>query len=73
MREEQAKQYHAVITECWQLLKKYSEPVPDQKFWDMLILESNQLFNRYGKSEFASDMLIVVSNEVERIHKGRRP
>lgn len=68
----QTKQYHEVITDCWQLLKKYSIPPTDPKFWDLLILESNQVYIRHGKTEFASDMLLVVTNEVERIHKGRR-
>ena len=72
MTDAEAKQYHGIITDSWALLKKYSTTSPDQKFWDMLILESNQIYLKHNKSEFASDMLIAVGNEVERIHNRRK-
>lgn len=69
MSPGQLKNYYTVITDCWTLFKKFSEPVEGEEFWNSLIQESEELYNKHGKVNFSERMISVVIQEVENIYK----
>ena len=68
MTEAELREYHTIITDCWQLFKKYSTPSADEKFWTALAAEVNILYEKY-ESNFAEDIALAVMNEIERRYK----
>ena len=69
MKPEILKNYHVMITDAWQLLKKYSVPVDGDEFWKSLAEESNELYIKHGKVNFSERMISVVMQEIENIYK----
>ena len=63
------KNYYAVITDCWGLLKKFSDPIDNPEFWTALTEEANELYTRHGKVNFSDRMISVVMQEIENIYK----
>ena len=63
------KNYYTVITDCWGLLKKFSDPVEGDEFWRSLAEESNELYLKHGKANFSDRMISVVMQEIENIYK----
>lgn len=63
------KNYYTVITDCWGLFKKFSEPVEGDEFWNSLIQESEELYIKHGKVNFSERMISVVMQEVENMYK----
>lgn len=68
MSEEELRRYYAIFTECWKLFRKYSNPDDSDKFWDNLIDESQELYEK-DKNEFRKNMIVETINEIERIWK----
>lgn len=52
-----------LFCDSWQLYRKY---VLKEKDLDGFIQESEELFQKYGQDPFAKDLLLAVTNEVER-------
>ena len=69
MSPGQLKNYYTVITDCWTLFKKFSEPVEGDEFWRSLAEESNELYLKHGKANFSDRMISVVMQEIENIYK----
>ena len=69
MSPEILKNYYTVITDCWALLKKFSDPVENDEFWRSLAEESNDLYTKHGKVNFSERMISAVMQEVENIYK----
>ena len=61
--------YYTVITDCWGLLKKFSDPVEGDEFWRSLAEESNELYIKHVKVNFSDSMISVVMQEIENIYK----
>ena len=65
MNEESLKQHHQIIVETWQLLKSHSDIQDTDEYWEQLVNEATEIYERY-KTKFAKDMVIAVLNELER-------
>ena len=52
-----------LFCDSWQLYRKY---ILKEKDLDGFIQESEELFQKYGQDPFAKDLLLAVTNEVER-------
>lgn len=58
-----------LFCDCWQLYRKYITRELEEKTLDDFIRESGELFQKYGQDPFAKDLLLAVTNEVERKSK----
>lgn len=52
-----------LFCDSWQLYRKY---ILKEKDLDDFIRDSGELFQKYGQDPFAKDLLLAVTNEVER-------
>ena len=68
MSENELKRYYMIITDCWQLFKKYSSPVEDERFWLDMLREADALNIKHGQTIFSERMINAVLNEVEKIY-----
>ena len=71
MNEEQLREHYNIYTECWKLLRKYSNPTSDDAFWDELVKEANYLSEEHGNSEFAKRIIVDTLDEIDRILRGK--
>lgn len=55
-----------LFCDSWQLYRKFILSKFGQKELDEFIQESGELFRKYGQDPFAKDMLLAVTNEIER-------
>lgn len=60
-----------LFCDCWQLYRKYIAKALNADDLDGFIQESGDLFQKYGKEPFAKDLLLAVTNEIERKEKDR--
>lgn len=58
-----------LFCDSWQLYRKYITRELEEKTLDDFIRESGELFQKYGQDPFAKDLLLAVTNEVERKSK----
>ena len=58
-----------LFCDCWQLYRKYITRELEEKALDDFIEESGELFRKYGQDPFAKDLLLAVTNEIERKEK----
>ena len=55
-----------LFCDSWQLYRKYIAKALNEDDLDGFIKESGDLFKKYGQEPFAKDLLLAVTNEVER-------
>ena len=55
-----------LFCDSWQLYRKYIEKILNEDDLDRFIQESGDLFRKYGQDPFAKDLLLAVTNEIER-------
>lgn len=67
MKPEILKNYHVMITDAWQLLKKYSDPVDGDEFWRSMTSEANEMHIRHGEVDFSEKILGLVMDELNNI------
>lgn len=67
MKPEILKNYHAMITDAWQLLKKYSDPVDGDEFWRSMTSEANEMHIRHGEVDFSEKILGLVMDEINEM------
>ena len=67
MKEPILKNYYVMITDAWQLLKKYSDPVDNDEFWKSMTEEANEMNIRHGEVDFSEKILGLVMDELNEI------
>ena len=67
MKEPILKNYYVMITDAWQLLKKYSAPVDNDEFWKSMTEEANEMHIRHGEVDFSEKILGLVMDELNEI------
>ena len=67
MSPEILKNYYVMITDAWQLLKKYSDPVDNDEFWKSMTEEANEMHIRHGEVDFSEKILCLVMDELNEI------
>ena len=55
-----------LFCDSWQLYRKYIAKALNTDDLDGFIQESGDLFQKYGQDPFAKDLILAVTNEVER-------
>lgn len=55
-----------LFCDIWQLYRKYISKALNEDDLDGFIQESGDLFRKYGQDPFAKDLLLAVTNEIER-------
>lgn len=55
-----------LFSDCWYLYRKYILRKLKEKELDDFIKESEELFRKYEQDPFAKDLLLAVTNEIER-------
>ena len=55
-----------IFCDSWQLYRKYISKALNEDDLDGFIQESGDLFRKYGQDPFAKDLLLAVTNEIER-------
>lgn len=55
-----------LFCDSWHLYRKYTLGELDEKELDKFIGESGELFQKYKRDPFAKDLLLAVTNEIER-------
>lgn len=63
------EKYYRCITDCWRYFQKYSDPVDSDDWWKQLVDEGNKLTKKYKYAEFATDMVMTIQKEIERIQR----
>ena len=56
----------ATIDDSWHLYRKYILSKLNEKDLDEFIQESEALFQKYEQDPFANDLLLAITNEIER-------
>ena len=59
----------SLFCDSWHLYRKYILSKLNEKDLDEFIRESGELFRKYGQDPFAKDLLLAVTNEIERKEK----
>ncbi len=67
--------YWNLYKDVWNFHKKYSNARADDAYWEAVVRESARIAEKYGKERFALDLLLAVTEELERAaaSKGRSP
>ena len=65
MTENNLRNYYTVFIDCWNLFKKYSEPVTGDEYWKAFLDEANELYKKHGKVPFSEKLLNSVIEEIE--------
>lgn len=60
-----------LFCDCWQLYRKYIAKALNADDLDGFIQESGDLFQKYRQDPFAKDLLLAVTNEIERKEKDK--
>ena len=68
MTDTELKQRHEIVQAAWQLLKSHSDIQDTDEYWEQLVNEATEIYEKY-KTQFAKDMMIAVLNELERERK----
>lgn len=66
MTEEQLKEKHQAMVDCWRLLRVYHQSQLTDEYWQRLITSAHQIYNKYQESEFVKDQLVAVIMELKR-------
>lgn len=72
MSIEKLKEYFDIFTACWKFFRKYVElikKVDSDSYWEALVNESAEIYERYGNTEFVKGILVATTKEIERIYK----
>ena len=56
-----------LFCDSWHLYRKYILSKLNEKVLDDFIQESEELFEKYAQDPFAKDLLLAVTNEIERM------
>jgi hypothetical protein len=62
-----------LFTDTWNFFKTYYNLTQDSKDdskWSYLIAEGNSIIKKYDSSQFATDLVESILNEIERKSKG---
>lgn len=62
----------SLFCDSWHLYRKYILKDLGDKDLDEFIQESGEIFRKYKQSPFAKDMLLAVTNEIDRVERIRR-
>lgn len=66
MNPEELRLYFQTVTDCWHLMKRYSDSNGSDGYWDNLIQEANAIYSRY-RTEFCKMILVAVIDELDRV------
>ena len=55
-----------LFCDCWHLYRRYILRELNEKDLDEFIQESGEVFQKYERDPFARDLLLAVTNDVER-------
>jgi hypothetical protein len=55
-----------LFCDCWHLYRKYVTKAISEDEVDVFIQESGELFQKYGQDPLAKDLILAVTNEIER-------
>ena len=58
-----------LFCDSWQLYRKYILSKLNEKDLNEFIRESDELFQKYEQDPFAKDLLLAVTNEIDRKEK----
>lgn len=61
-----------LFCDSWQLYRKYIAKALNENELDKFIRESGELFQKYKQDPFAKDLLLAVTNEIERMEGKNR-
>ena len=61
----------SLFCDSWHLYRKYILSKLNEKDLDEFIRESGELFQKYEQDPFAKDLLLAVTNEIERKEKDK--
>ena len=61
----------SLFCDSWHLYRKYILSKLNEKELDEFIQESGELFQKYKQDPFAKDLLLAVTNEIERKEKNK--
>lgn len=56
----------SLFCDSWHLYRKYILSKLNEKDLDEFIRESEELFQKYERDPFAKDMLLAITNEIEK-------
>lgn len=72
MSLEKLKEYFEIFTACWKFFRKYVElikKVDNDSYWEALVDENVEIYERYGNTEFVKGLLVATTKEIERIYE----
>lgn len=83
MSMEKLKEYFEIFTACWKFFRKYVEliekvdsrnpkdrmKIDGDSYWEALVNESTEIYEKYGNTEFVKGVLVATTKEIERIYK----
>lgn len=66
------REYHKLITDLWQFLKKYLPVRSDDEYWQQLTSETKTFAEEHGDTRLAKDLVMAVVNELDRVITGEQ-
>ena len=58
-----------LFCDSWHLYRKYILSKLNEKDLDEFIRDSDELFQKYEQDPFAKDLLLAITNEIERMEE----
>ena len=75
MSLDKLKEYFEIFTACWKFFRKYVElikKVDNDSYWEALVDENVEIYERYGNTEFVKGLLVATTKEIERIYENEK-
>ena len=69
MTVSEKDKYYRIVTDCWRMFLKYQNPVEADEFWENLIKDANEIYEKHQKSDFCKKLLLAVLDEIEIMWK----
>lgn len=68
--EEELKAVYGMFTDVWRLYKQYADiRQPEDNRWELFVAEAGALAKKYGNGRFVRDLIMAVTDELERRSK----
>lgn len=64
------REYHKLITDLWQFLKKHLPARSDDEYWQQLTSETKTFAVEHGDTQLTRDLVMAVVNELDRVVTG---
>ena len=66
------RDYYRAVVDCWRFFRKYMSLFDSEENWKELVKETHRIYERYRKAVFVKNLLLDMTDEIERIWTKRQ-